>query len=52
MIPFEYLKLNLIHYVWPEMKDLINKYKPEVFWSDGDWEPTYDYWNTTGFFTW
>lgn len=34
------------------MKELVNKYKPEVFWSDGDWEPSWEYWNSTDFIAW
>ncbi|XP_053625462.1 tissue alpha-L-fucosidase-like [Plodia interpunctella] len=34
--------------LWPDIKQLINSYKPSVFWSDGDWEADDSYWNSTG----
>lgn len=34
------------------MKELVNKYEPEVLWSDGDWEPSWEYWNSTDFIAW
>ena len=25
-------------HTWPQMKELINTYQPDVFWTDGDWD--------------
>ncbi|XP_055376762.1 putative alpha-L-fucosidase [Condylostylus longicornis] len=38
--------------VWPEMKEIIERYHPDVLWSDGDWETTPDYWKSLEFLAW
>lgn len=39
-------------HVWPQMKDLINTYQPDVFWTDGDWEAPAETWKSQEFLTW
>ena len=36
----------------PEIEDLVNTYKPEIFWSDGQWEAPCSYWNCTDVIAW
>jgi alpha-L-fucosidase len=39
-------------HAWPQMKDLINNYQPDVFWTDGDWEAPAETWKSQEFLTW
>lgn len=39
-------------HVWPQMKELINTYKPDVFWTDGEWEADENVWKSREFLSW
>jgi len=39
-------------HTWPQMKDLINRYQPDVFWTDGDWDAPAELWKSQQFLTW
>lgn len=39
-------------HTWPQMKDLINNYKPDVFWTDGDWDLPAETWKSQEFLAW
>jgi alpha-L-fucosidase len=35
-------------HVLPQMRELIDGYDPDIFWCDGSWEKTAEYWRTGG----
>ena len=39
-------------HMWPQMTELITKYQPDVFWTDGDWDASEDTWKSKEFLTW
>ena len=36
----------------PELKELVERYHPEVIWSDGDWTGMPEYWRSQEFLAW
>ncbi len=49
-------KNNLEKYVddhmIPQMKDLVTRYKPDILWTDGEWEHSSEKWKSTSFLSW
>ena len=39
-------------HMWPQMKELINTYKPDVFWTDGGWDAPASTWKSQEFLAW
>lgn len=38
--------------VKPELHELIENYRPDILWTDGEWDPEYTYWEATQFIAW
>jgi alpha-L-fucosidase len=36
----------------PQMKDLVNRYQPDVVWTDGEWDHPSETWKSTEFLAW
>jgi alpha-L-fucosidase len=41
-----------MEHMWPQMKELINTYQPDVFWTDGDWDASENLWKSKEFLSW
>ena len=39
-------------HMFPQMKDLVNSYKPDIFWTDGEWDHPSEVWKSTEFLAW
>lgn len=39
-------------YMLPQMKDLVERYRPDIFWPDGEWEHPSDTWRSPEFLAW
>ncbi|TKR73267.1 hypothetical protein L596_020600 [Steinernema carpocapsae] len=37
---------------YPQMLEIVNRYEPDVIWSDGDWDQTDEYWKSKEFLAW
>eukprot|EP00164_Ancoracysta_twista_P001134 GFYU01001487.1.p1 GENE.GFYU01001487.1~~GFYU01001487.1.p1 ORF type:complete len:497 (-),score=143.01 GFYU01001487.1:99-1511(-) len=46
--PHQYVEAKML----PELHDLISTYKPEVLFTDGEWEHPSDFWESTKFLAW
>ncbi|MBE7173957.1 MAG: alpha-L-fucosidase [Williamsia sp.] len=39
-------------HMMPQMKDLVTRYKPDIFWTDGEWDHPSAVWKSTQFLSW
>ncbi len=45
-------KRYVSEHMLPQIKDLVEKYRPDILWPDGEWELTADQWRSKEFLTW
>ena len=38
--------------MWPQMKELVTKYQPDIFWPDGEWNDPDTLWRSEEFLAW
>jgi alpha-L-fucosidase len=39
-------------HMMPQMKDLVTRYNPDIFWTDGEWDHPSETWKSTEFLAW
>ncbi|MDR1331108.1 MAG: alpha-L-fucosidase [Tannerella sp.] len=42
----------VVEHMLPQMKDLVNRYRPDVVWTDGEWDYPSATWRSTEFLAW
>ncbi|XP_065844949.1 tissue alpha-L-fucosidase-like [Oscarella lobularis] len=45
-------ELYVSEVMWPQLMELVHNYTPDILWTDGDWEQTAAFWNSTEFLAW
>lgn len=41
-----------MEHMWPQAKDVITRYQPDVFWTDGDWDASDEVWKSKELLAW
>jgi alpha-L-fucosidase len=44
--------LYVDQHMLPQMKDLVTRYQPDIFWPDGEWDHPSETWRSTEFLSW
>lgn len=48
-----FLQKNYVnHKMFPELQEIVKLFRPEVIWSDGEWEAPDEYWRAKEFLAW
>lgn len=42
----------VVDHMIPQMKDLVTRYKPDILWTDGEWDHPSETWKSTEFLSW
>jgi alpha-L-fucosidase len=48
----ENLEIYVDRHMIPQMKDLVNRYHPDIVWTDGEWDHPSEKWKSTEFLAW